>query len=159
MSGGRVRAARRVVLAGAGPLSLLIALAGLATRSRSSSPQYAQLCCSARSGSQIRPQLIAFAGSLGAHLVQRLLCIGANPSDFSLGGAGSDLGAGGVLLGLLGGGLGVGCRLTDPVAVGLGDLGTLPGLGVDRLDFGFGGGRVSEGVDPVRSLASDAVIR
>lgn len=100
-------------------------------------------------GSQVCSQLIAFAGSLGAHLVWRLLCIGAEPSDFSLGSAGSGLGVGGLLLGLLGGGLGVGCRLTDPITVGLGGLGTLPGLGADRLDFGFGGGRVGEGVYPV----------
>src|SRR5260370_23285708 len=47
-------------------------------------------------GAQVRAQLIAFAGSLGAHLVQHLLCVGAGPSAFSLGGAGRGLGAGGL---------------------------------------------------------------
>jgi hypothetical protein len=48
-------------------------------------------------GAQVRAQLIAFAGSLGAHLVQHLLCVGADPSGFSLGGASGGLGAGGFL--------------------------------------------------------------
>jgi hypothetical protein len=130
-------------------------------------------------GSQIRSQLIAFAGSLGAHLVQRLLCIGANPSDFSLGGAGSGLGTGCLLLGLLGGGLGVGCRLTDPDTVSRGGLGTLPGLGKgpryrgiafllggdgtlpDCVREGLGGGQVlthllGGGIGPARSRSAVA---
>jgi hypothetical protein len=54
------------------------------------------------------------------------------------------------------------CRLTDLVAVGLGGPDMLPGLSAglgdggvplgssaDCLHFGFGGGRVGEGVDPV----------
>jgi hypothetical protein len=37
-------------------------------------------------GAQVGAQLPAFAGRLGAHLVQHLLGIGANPSGFFLGG-------------------------------------------------------------------------
>ncbi len=38
-------------------------------------------------GAQVGAQFLAFAGRLGAYLVQRLLRVGADPSGFVLGGA------------------------------------------------------------------------
>jgi hypothetical protein len=150
---------RRVVLAGTGRLLLPTHLLGWGAEPVQFAAVGISLLLGA--GSQVRSRLIAFAGSLGAHLVQRLLCIGADPSDFSLGGTGSGLGAGGLLLRLLGGGVGGGCWLTDPVTVGLGGLGTLPGLGAGPryrgIAFLLSGGTLpgcaDEGLDSGQVLA------
>jgi hypothetical protein len=95
-------------------------------------------------GAQVSAQLVAFAGCLGACLVQCLPGVGADPLGLGLGGVRGGLGAGSILLGLPGGGLGGGCCLAGLVAVGVGGPDALAGLGDGLGDgeiaLGLGGG-------------------
>ena len=108
-------APRRVVLAGAGPLSFVPPELAARSWSEFIAVGIGLAFGMSGAGAQVGAQLIAFAGRLGAHLVQHLLGVGADPLGFGPGGAGGGLGAGGLLLILPGRGLGVGCRLAGLV--------------------------------------------